>query len=150
MYSVKEMAKIVEDIKRKNKTVGMITGNFDVLHIGHIELINFAKQNVDILIIGVDANELANMYREKDARIVNTKESRAEVMRNLRSVDYVFGIEYISGKTIEEIQEDIAIQIKPSCIIANPLGDLYYKQRRERCEKLAIKLLELPNTALLK
>lgn len=144
------MSYISKKLKEQGKTVGLITGNFDVIHVGHIELINYAKEHTDVLIIGVDSNEVADKYREKEAKLINTQEARSKVVGSLRNVDYVFKIETAANKNIEEIQEHILIAIKPHIIFTNPLGDLYYKKRKKRCTKLGIKLLEKPSVALLK
>jgi bifunctional ADP-heptose synthase (sugar kinase/adenylyltransferase) len=37
-----------------NDKIAFISGNFNVLHPGHLRLINFAKENADILIVSVN------------------------------------------------------------------------------------------------
>lgn len=155
MLSIGEAKEAITNYKNKNKTVGLITGNFDVIHIGHIRLINFAKENVDILFIGIDSDEVANSYREKEAHLINKTQNRAEVVSNIRNVDHVFIISPLNNKIpanskeTDILQTQLAKELEPNYIIANPLGDLYYKDRRKRCKKLGIELLELPNTAIL-
>lgn len=156
MLSIEESKNAISKYKRDGKTVGLITGNFDVVHIGHVRLINFAKENVDILFIGVDSDEVANAYREKEAHLINKTEGRIEVISNIRNVDHVFIINPwdngkipTNSKETDELQTQLVKMLNPNYIIANPLGDLYYKDRRKRCKRLGIELLELPNTALL-
>ena len=41
------------------KNVVLVTGNFNVLHPGHIRLLKFAKSFADKLIVGVFSDDLA-------------------------------------------------------------------------------------------
>ena len=57
-----------------NKTVVYTSGTFDLLHINHLNMINYAKGLGDILIVGVNSDELVLSYKTEpmipfDARI---------------------------------------------------------------------------------
>lgn len=146
MKSLKDIVKIVEKTKEKGKTVGMLTGNFDVLHINHIKLFNAGKSAIDILIVGVDSNEIAAAYREPEAKLVNSLERRCEILDNIKTIDHVFPIEsdeiLNSSEEVHEFHVGLAKKISPTHIIANPLGDKYIDDRRNRCKQLGIELLE--------
>ncbi len=47
---------IVKKCQSGGGRVGLITGCFDVLHIGHIKLFKWAKKRVDLLIVGLDSD----------------------------------------------------------------------------------------------
>ena len=66
-------------------TVGYTQGVFDMFHIGHLNLINRAKEQCEILIVGVNADLLVQQYKKKTP-VIN-QENRAEIVRNLKSVD---------------------------------------------------------------
>lgn len=64
--------------------IGYTTGVFDLMHIGHINLLKSAKQMCDRLIVGVTVDELVS-YKSK--RAVIPFEERIELVRSVRHVD---------------------------------------------------------------
>lgn len=65
--------------------IGYTQGVFDMFHIGHLNLINRAKQQCDMLIVGVNSDRLVENYKKKTP-VINENE-RAEIVRNLKAVD---------------------------------------------------------------
>lgn len=65
-----------------------VNGTFDVLHRGHLELLNYAKSLGDILYVAIDIDE---RVREKkgSSRPVNSLEERTFMLQNLKAVDIV-------------------------------------------------------------
>lgn len=72
----------------KGKRIVFTNGCFDVLHIGHVSLLANAKQQGDILVIGLNSD--ASVKRLKgEKRPVNTFECRADVLASLSVVDFI-------------------------------------------------------------
>lgn len=70
------------------KTIVFTNGVFDLLHAGHIELLEFAKANGDILVLGI--NDDASVKRLKgDERPVYPLEERMEILEAMQMVDFV-------------------------------------------------------------
>jgi len=46
-----------------NKTVVYTSGTFDMLHINHLKMIEYARSLADILIVGVNTDELVSSYK---------------------------------------------------------------------------------------
>lgn len=65
---------------------GFINGCFDVLHVGHIELIKFARSHCDYLMIALDTDERVASAKGPN-RPFNSLEDRKTMMRALRGVD---------------------------------------------------------------
>lgn len=65
--------------------IGYTQGVFDMFHIGHLNLINRAKEHCEILIVGVNSDALVQQYKNKVPVIC--QKNRAEIIRNLKSVD---------------------------------------------------------------
>lgn len=74
-------------IKDKEKII-WTNGCFDVLHVGHIRMLEFAKSHGDKLVVGIDTDERVRLNKGKD-RPVNTQNHRAEILRSLKFVDEV-------------------------------------------------------------
>lgn len=83
-----EIIKISEQLKKKGKKIVTTNGAFDLLHYGHIKLFEFAKQQGDILIIGLNSDESVKKYKDEKRPIINQKH-RAEVLAAIESIDYV-------------------------------------------------------------
>jgi D-beta-D-heptose 7-phosphate kinase/D-beta-D-heptose 1-phosphate adenosyltransferase len=79
----------------RQKTVGIVSGVFDVIHPGHIELIQSAKAQVDILVVltmNSPSIRLLEKNRLGDRPIYSTDE-RVDVLTALQPVDYVLVFE---------------------------------------------------------
>lgn len=73
-------------IEKKYK-IGYTQGTFDMFHIGHLNLLKHAKEYCDILIVGVNADDLVQEYKHKTP-VIN-QEERAEILQSIRYVDNV-------------------------------------------------------------
>ena len=71
-------------------------GTFDVLHIGHVSILERARQLGDYLIVGVSSDEL---NRRKKGRVpIYCQDHRLRIIRSLRCVDEVFLEESLEKK----------------------------------------------------
>jgi len=83
-----ELKQKVEELKRQGKTIVTLNGTFDILHKGHEEFIKEAKQQGDILIVGLNSDSSVKANKGQD-RPLNTEENRAKMLANFKEVDYV-------------------------------------------------------------
>ena len=65
--------------------IGYTQGVFDMFHIGHLNLINRAKEQCEVLIVGVNADALVKSYKHKTPVIGEAE--RAAIVRNIKAVD---------------------------------------------------------------
>tara|TARA_R110002012_G_scaffold206948_1_gene376939 strand:+ start:1417 stop:1815 length:399 start_codon:yes stop_codon:yes gene_type:complete len=65
-----------------------VNGCFDVLHVGHIRLLEFAKSHGDCLIVALDTDEKVKNAKGIN-RPFNNLETRKEVMSSIKYVDLV-------------------------------------------------------------
>ena len=66
----------------------MANGAYDVLHTGHIELLNYAKSLGDYLLVALDTDESISQAKGYD-RPVNNAYVRSTIISNLKAVDEV-------------------------------------------------------------
>jgi len=89
VLSFAAIRRLVTETKAKGQRIVTTNGNFDILHIGHVRNLAFAKRQGDMLIVGINSD--ASVRRSKGAgRPINPASERAEVLASLRSVDAVF------------------------------------------------------------
>ena len=69
----------------KKYKLGFTQGTFDMFHIGHLNLLKHAKEQCEILIVGVNSDELVLQYKNKTT-IINESD-RLEIVKALRVVD---------------------------------------------------------------
>lgn len=69
----------------KRYKIGYTQGVFDMFHIGHLNLLNIAKQFCDYLIVGVNSDALVRQYKNKTPVI--SEKQRAEIIRDIKAVD---------------------------------------------------------------
>lgn len=65
----------------------MVQGAFDILHLGHIKVFEFAKAQGEYLIVALNTNELIRSYKGREA--VMPWADKAEMIRSIRYVDRV-------------------------------------------------------------
>ena len=73
-------------------------GTFDLLHVGHLALLNHCKTLGDVVAVGVASDEVVNLYKP-DVPVVPL-EQRVEMLQALSCVDIVrpyHELEYVSG-----------------------------------------------------
>jgi len=83
--AVRELA---DRLRREGQKVVFTNGCFDILHAGHVDLLEKARGFGDVLIVGLNSD--ASVERLKGAgRPINAVEHRARVLLALSVVDYV-------------------------------------------------------------
>jgi D-glycero-beta-D-manno-heptose 1-phosphate adenylyltransferase len=75
----------------------VVTGVFDLLHVGHLRFLQAARALGSRLVVGVESDERVRRWKGPD-RPIQTQEDRCELLSALRVVDDVFIIE---GERVE-------------------------------------------------
>ncbi len=87
--SLSEILRIAEKLKHEGKIIVTTNGAFDILHVGHIRILEQSKSHGDILIAGVNSDDSVKRYKSPDRPIIPDYE-RAEMVASCEFVDYVF------------------------------------------------------------
>ncbi|MBI2885045.1 MAG: D-glycero-beta-D-manno-heptose 1-phosphate adenylyltransferase [Candidatus Omnitrophica bacterium] len=82
------LAQTVRHLKRQGKRVVFTNGCFDLLHVGHITLLEQAKRLGDVLIVALNSDRSVRSLKGAGRPIV-PQDDRARVMAALAHVDYV-------------------------------------------------------------
>lgn len=75
--------------KAQGKRLGFTNGVFDILHPGHLAVLEFAKAACDVLIVGVNSDSSARRLEKGEDRPVNPENDRATLLAGLEAVDLV-------------------------------------------------------------
>jgi D-beta-D-heptose 7-phosphate kinase/D-beta-D-heptose 1-phosphate adenosyltransferase len=95
--------------KRQGRRVVFTNGCFDLLHRGHIDLLNRAKALGDVLVVGVNSDESMRALKGAD-RPINRLEDRARVLAALSAVDHLVAFE-------EPTAEDLVRRLRPDVYV---------------------------------
>jgi len=108
--TLEELKKIVEEHKKNGKKIITTSGSFDLLHIGHVYILESAKALTDILIIFLNSDSSIKGLKGPNRPIVPEKE-RAEMLSALECVDYITIFEENNPlNLIKEIKPDSHIK----------------------------------------
>ena len=77
-----------ERLRSEGKTFVFTNGCFDILHTGHVDYLAFARQQGDVLAIGLNSDESVGRIKGPQRPVVR-QEDRAKLLAALESVDYV-------------------------------------------------------------
>lgn len=105
----------------------IVNGTFDILHRGHLDLLNYARSLGDFLVVAIDTDERVRQLKGPN-RPVNNQWDRMYMLDNLRAVDSVhfFGSD---EELIEIIKRYDPIMVKGSDYQGKPIvGADYCKE----------------------
>ena len=75
-------------LRSRGKTLAVTNGCFDLLHVGHVTYLEAAREQADVLLVGLNSDASVRQLKG-DGRPVNTENDRAAVLAALLSVDAV-------------------------------------------------------------
>jgi D-beta-D-heptose 7-phosphate kinase/D-beta-D-heptose 1-phosphate adenosyltransferase len=89
LRSVEELGEELAPRRHHGETVVFTNGCFDLLHPGHVELIEKAKALGSILVVGVNTDASARRQGKGDGRPVRSEQQRVRMLAALEAVDYI-------------------------------------------------------------
>ena len=89
-----------------------VNGTFDIIHRGHLELLNYAS-SYGLVRVGLDTDDRVKQFKG-DSRPINLLEDRIYLMQNIKSVDSV-----VSFSSDEELEERIR-EWQPCLLYTSP------------------------------
>jgi len=86
--SLEEMRTLREELASQGRKVVFTNGCFDLLHVGHVRYLKEARQQGDLLIVGLNDDE-STRHIKGPGRPLMLQEDRAEILAALECIDYV-------------------------------------------------------------
>lgn len=88
LVGVEELARRIAALKAEGRTIAFANGHFDLLHVGHLRYLKAAKEQADVLVVGLNDDESVRRLKGPGRPIVPAAE-RAELLAALEPVDFV-------------------------------------------------------------
>jgi D-beta-D-heptose 7-phosphate kinase/D-beta-D-heptose 1-phosphate adenosyltransferase len=100
----------IDSRRRLGQRVAFTNGCFDVLHAGHVQYLQEARAQADLLVVGLNSDDSVRSLKGA-GRPVNPVEARAMVLAGLEAVDYVTIFDELTPlKLIQAVRPDVLIK----------------------------------------
>ena len=106
---IDSLKSILKNEQKAGKRIVFTNGCFDIIHPGHIFILEQAKLKGDILVVGLNSDQSIKGFKS-DLRPICTQDDRAYVLAGLASVDYIFIFN-------EATPENIIMKISPDVLV---------------------------------
>lgn len=107
--------------KKESKKVVLVTGVFDILHVGHLKFLESARELGDVLIVGINDNQYVRKAKGK-SRPIQDECDRAYLIAGFECVDCVH---------IYSFGNDFFRLVKPDVLIMSSTGGRKPEDRAE-------------------
>jgi len=105
-----DLQRVVSRARGQGRRVVFTNGCFDILHVGHIELLRKARALGDLLVVGLNSDTSIRGLKGEKRPLIGQNE-RAHVLAALDAVDYVTWFEEDTPlKLIETLHPDVLVK----------------------------------------
>jgi rfaE bifunctional protein nucleotidyltransferase chain/domain len=98
-----QVSALGERLRREGRRIAYANGCFDLLHVGHVRYLQGAKEQGDVLVVGVNSDRAVAALKGP-GRPLLPAEARVELVAALAGVDYVV---IFDDLTAEEVLRDL-------------------------------------------
>ena len=88
IFTRPKLAAFLKEQRAKGKKIVFTNGCFDILHAGHVSILEFSKNQGDVLVLGINTDTSVKRLKGP-TRPINKQADRALVAASLASVDAV-------------------------------------------------------------
>lgn len=94
-----ELSALGRHLRQEGQRTVFANGCFDVLHVGHVRFLQAAKQQGDVLVVGVNSDQAVRALKGS-GRPVLPAEARVELVAALEPVDYVVVFDDLTAESV--------------------------------------------------
>jgi len=103
-----------------------VNGTFDIIHLGHLALFNYAKSLGDFLLVAIDSDKRVKQLKGNN-RPINNEYERKTLLENLKAIDQVQIFD--TDQELIDIVSTCDLMVKGSDYIGKPIvGEHVCKQ----------------------
>jgi rfaE bifunctional protein kinase chain/domain len=88
----------------ESKSIAFVSGNFNVVHPGHLRLLKFAAEQADVLVVGVNSDKVPGVALPQDMRLEN--------VRSISMVDYTVGLDGPADTYLAALKPNVVVKGK--------------------------------------
>ena len=107
MIPREEIAALGDRLRKAGQHVVFANGCFDLFHVGHVRYLEGARQEGDVLVVGVNSDSSVRQLKGK-GRPLLPEEARAELLAAMECVDYVVIFDDVTAeKILRDLRPDV-------------------------------------------
>lgn len=95
----KDVRALGERLRREGRRIVFANGCFDLLHVGHVRYLEAAREQGDVLVVGVNSDRAVEALKGR-GRPLLPAEARVDVVAALAAVDYVTVFDDLTAEPI--------------------------------------------------
>jgi len=123
----------------KKYKIGYTQGVYDMFHIGHLNVLNSAKEHCDYLIVGINSDKLVEKYKHKTPVIC--EQDRQTIVANIKAVD-----ECVVVDTLDKVEAWNNLHFDAIFIGDDWKGNERWRKTEEELAPLGAEVVYLPHT----
>ena len=101
----------LERHRKSGRKIVFTNGCFDILHAGHVQYLQFARRQGDLLVLGLNTDESVRRQGKAPNRPINPLADRAAVLAALAAVDYLIPFDQDTpASLIDAILPDVLVK----------------------------------------
>lgn len=131
-----DLARIVKQLKDGGYTIALTQGVFDMFHVGHGRYLAEARSHGDVLIVGVDSDELTKSMKGP-TRPFDCFEERIEVLSMLYSVSI------IARRDVNQHKYDLIKLVQPNVLIMSKTTSSFTEEDKNELEQYCAEIKHL-------
>jgi D-glycero-beta-D-manno-heptose 1-phosphate adenylyltransferase len=114
-----DLEKKIAEIRALGKTIATLNGSFDLMHAGHLYILEEAREQADVLIVGLNTDRSIQKYKSPKRPIIPL-EMRLNMMAALGVVDFVTWFDETDPRALlQKIRPDVHVngeEYRKGCI----------------------------------
>lgn len=136
ILSIQEAMRIAKKIKSQGKTIVVVGGFFDILHLGHIKFLEKSKKYGDYLFVLLEEDSKA--AKEKGVkRPINSQQDRAKVLSAIQNIDHIV---MLKNMTNDLLYDKLMIEMHPN-VISTTYGDPHIEHKIRQAKLIQAKVV---------
>ncbi len=124
-----EVPALGERLRREGRRIVFANGCFELLHVGHVRYLADAREQGDVLVVGVNSDRAVTALKGPGHPVL-PEEARAELVAALAAVDYVVIFDDLTAEGIlRDLRPhvhckgtDYTVETVPECEVMRSLG----------------------------
>ena len=108
ILDLEQAATIAADLKAQGKKIVTVNGGFDILHAGHLDILEEARQQGDVLVVGVNSDTSISNKKGPERPFVPQAE-RMALLAAFICVDFVVLLDF----PYDQAQNELILAVKP-------------------------------------
>lgn len=110
VLALSQLLPVLKPLREAGKRVVFTNGCFDLLHVGHLRTLQWAQQQGDVLVVGVNSDASVRRLKGSGRPLVG-QQDRAELLAGFACVDYVVIFsEDTPIEVLEQLRPDVHVK----------------------------------------